>query len=133
MRKSFTVLLATVLAALPGLALAQSAKPELDAQVHCAVIFGLIARDQNNSRPGADRFPKMDEPGKAFFVATGMRMLEEQKIVIDQLEPFFTARISEVDSSLGKGADRAKGLDAEYAKCVPLIAQVVPDAATLVK
>jgi hypothetical protein len=133
MSKLISALIAAVLAALPIFAAAQPAKPALDAQVHCAVVFGLVAREQNNRRPGASRFPAMDEPGKAFFVATGMRVLDEGKVTIDQIEPYFIARVAEVDDTIAASPDPAKALDAEYAKCVPLFAQVVPEAPPLVK
>lgn len=133
MNKFLSALIAPILAAFPLLASAQPVQPDLDAQVHCSVVFGLIAREQNNGRSGARRFPAMDEPGKAFFVKTGMRLLDERKMPIEDLEAFYVARVGEVDAALGSGSTRAKALDAEYAGCVPLFAQVVPDAPPLVK
>jgi hypothetical protein len=131
MRRLLTTLIAFLFTAFP--ALAEAVEPDLDRQVHCAVVFGIVAGEQKGEKPGADRFPAMNEPGKAFFVATGMRLLEERKLPIEQVEPFFIARIREVRSAIAQAPDPAKALEAEYAKCLPLFALVAPDAAPKVK
>jgi hypothetical protein len=126
MRKLLTALIAFLFTAFP--ALAEAVEPDLDRQVHCAVVFGIVAGEQKAGRPGADRFPAMNEPGKAFFVATGTRLIEERKLPLEQMEPFFIARVREVQSAIAQSPNPAKALEAEYAKCLPLFALVAPEA-----
>lgn len=126
MRKLLTALIAFLFTTFP--ALADAVEPDLDQQVHCAVVFGIVAGQQQGGRPGADRFPAMNEPGKAFFVATGTRLIEERKMPLEQMEPYFIARVREVQSAIAQSPNPAKALEAEYAKCLPLFALVAPEA-----
>lgn len=127
MGKLFTTLIAFLFTAFP--ALAEAVEPDLDRQVHCAVVFGIVAGEQQGGKPGSDRFPAMNKPGKAFFVATGLRLIEERKLPIEQMEPYFIARVREVQSAIAQSPDPARTLEAEYARCLPLFALDAPDAA----
>ena len=47
---------------------------------------------------------------------------------LEQMEPYFIARVREVQSAIAQSPNPAKALEAEYAKCLPLFALVAPDA-----
>ena len=84
MIKPAAILLAAALCAAPALAAAPKL-PELDAQVHCALVFGQVAREQSQKLPRADRFPVMAGPGREFFVVTGARALDEKAVTLETI------------------------------------------------
>lgn len=121
---------ALLFAAALGTATAASAAPKLpplEDQVHCALVFGEVTRQQNNQSPGAGRFPAMTKPGREFFVRTGARTLDDKAVTLETMEPYFLTRLTALQDSLAKSADPAAALDREYAACLPQFAAVAPD------
>ena len=127
MIKSVAILLAAALCAVPALAQAAAPKlPELESQVHCALVFGQVAREQSQKLPRADRFPVMAGPGREFFVVTGARALDEQAVTLETIEAYYMSRFALLQDSLTKSANPAAALDREFAQCLPQFAQVAP-------
>ena len=115
----------------PLSAMAQSqgkaaALPDLDAQVRCAALFALIAAEQQSKVPGADRFPPLNELGRNFFVATGLRLIEERKMLPEQMQPFYRAQIAVIRADHAKAADPARVVDAEMVGCLKMAEQLPP-------
>lgn len=119
-------IIAALLLTLPAPALADVAKPDLDLQVRCAALFALVAGDQARKAPGADRFPPLGERGKAFFVATGVRLIDERGLAREALEPLFRKEIAELQADLVATPDPAAGMDAQMALCLPLLPPALP-------
>lgn len=123
---------ALLFAAVLGTATAASAVPKLpplEDQVHCALVFGEVTRQQNSKAPGADRFPVMTKPGREFFVRTGARTIDDKAVTLETIEPYFLTRLSALQDSLTKSADPAAALDREYIACLPQFALVAPEFA----
>ena len=125
MIKPAAILLAAALCAAPALAAAPKS-PELDAQVHCALVFGLVAREQSQKLPGSDRFPVMAGPGREFFVVTGARALDDKAVTLGTIEAYYMSRFAVLQDSLTKSADPAAALDREFAQCLPQFGEVAP-------
>ena len=127
MIKPAAILLAAALGAVPAWSgAAAPLLPPLEAQVHCALVFGKIAREQSQKVPRSDRFPAMAGPGREFFVVTGARALDEQAVTLQTIEAYYMSRFTALQDSLTKSANPAAALDREYAECLPQFAQVAP-------
>ena len=94
--------------------------------MHCALVFGLVAREQSQQLPRADRFPAMAGPGREFFVVTGTRALDEKAVTLATIEAYYMSRFALLQGSLTKSADPAAALDREFAQCLPQFGQVAP-------
>ena len=127
MIKPAAILLAAALSAMPAWSSAAAPKlPALEAQVHCALVFGKVAREQSQKVPRSERFPAMAGPGREFFVVTGARALDEKAVTLETIEAYYMGRFAVLEASLAKAADPAVALDREYAQCLPQFAQVAP-------
>lgn len=108
----------------PLSALAQTPAPDLDAQTRCAALFAMVAADQNRKVPGTDRFPPLASKGRDFFVATGLRLMDERKMPQQQLELHFRALIAKMQDDFAAVPDRKARVDSEMAVCLPMLDQV---------
>lgn len=119
-------IIAALLLALPAPALAQPAQaapaaPNLDLQVRCAALFALVAGAQDRKVPGADRFPPLNERGKAFFVATGVRLIDERGLTREAIAPMFRREIGTLQAEFAAAPDPVAHANAQMALCLPLL------------
>lgn len=114
-------LITALLLALPAPALANAGGPVLDLQVRCAALFALVAGEQARKVPGADRFPPLGERGKAFFVATGVRLIDERGLTREAVEPLFRREIAALQAEFAAAPDPAAHAEAQMALCLPLL------------
>lgn len=121
-------LIAALLLALPAPALAAAPGPDLDLQMRCAALFALVAGEQDRKVPGADRFPPLNERGKAFFVATGVRLIDERGLTREAIAPLFRREIGTLQAEFAAAPDPAAHADAQMALCLPLLPPQSPDA-----
>lgn len=117
--KRWPILLA--LAAPVPLAAADPAPIPLDSQVRCAALFAIVAGEQDRHLPGAERFPSLDGPGRAFFVATGARLIDAGHVALDDLKPLFVARVQALQAEFAKASDRRTAIDRAMGECLPLL------------
>lgn len=130
MIKLAAILSAAALSALPlSVSAAAPQLPALESQVHCALVFGQVAREQSQKVARADRFPAMIAPGRAFFVATGLRTLDEKAATLETIEAYYMTRFAVLQDSLTKAPDPAAALDREFAQCLPQFQAVAPKVA----
>jgi hypothetical protein len=130
MTKTAAFLIAAALCAVPLGASAASPKlPELESQVHCALVFGQVTREQSQKLPGSDRFPAMAGPAREFFVVTGARTLDEKAATLDTIEAYYLTRLAVLQDGLAKAPDPAAELDREFAQCLPQFQAVAPEVA----
>ena len=132
MTKYFALSAVLSLAGAPIFAAPVPAAPPvaIEHQVRCSIVFALVAQQQAARVPGADRFAPMAEPGKAFFVSTGLRVIEQQVVTQAALQDYYTARVAKVQADLAAAPQPAAALDREMAQCQPLLAAAPPPAAT---
>ena len=126
MTKLFALSAALLLSSTPSLAAttptAATPPPQVEQQVRCSIVFALVAQQQARKTPGADRFAPMAEPGKAFFVATGLRVIEQQVVTQAALQDYYITRVAKVQADLAAAPQPAAALDREMAQCLPLLA-----------
>lgn len=138
MTKLFALSAALLLSSTPSLAATAPAaatpppQPQVEQQVRCSIVFALVAQQQARKTPGADRFAPMAEPGRAFFVATGLRVIEQQVITQAALQEFYITRVAKVQADLAAAPQPAAALDREMAQCLPLLA-ATPAASSTAK
>ena len=127
MIKPAAILFAAMLSTVAFGANAASPKlPDLDAQVHCALVFGQVTRNQSQKLPGADRFPAMAGPAREFFVRTGARTLDEKAATLETIESYYLTRLTTLQASLAMAPNPAAALDREFAACLPQFQSVAP-------
>lgn len=114
-------IIAALLLALPAPAQSASAQPNLDLQVRCAALFALVAGEQDRKVPGAGRFPPLKERGKAFFVATGVRLIDERGLTRAASAALFRKEIAAIQAEFAAAPDPAAHADAQMALCLPLL------------
>ena len=129
MLKPFAIVAAAALGAIPFAACAAPKLPPLESQVHCALVFGQVTRNQSQKLPGADRFPAMAGPAREFFVRTGARTLDEKVATLETIEGYYLTRLTALQDSLAKASDPAGALDREFAQCLPQFQLVAPEMA----
>ena len=127
MSKTAAFLIAATLGSLPLAVVAAPPLPPLEDQVHCALVFAEVTRQQSNAEPRADRFPAMAKSGREFFVRTGARTIDEKAATLETIEAFYLTRLEVLKDSLTKSGDPVAALDREYAVCLPQFAAVAPE------
>ncbi len=120
-RTIIAALLLALPASAPAVAAPAPAAPNLDLQVRCAALFALVAGEQDRKVPGADRFPPLNERGKAFFVATGVRLIDERGLTREAIAPLFRQEIGALQIEFAAAPDPAAHADAQMALCLPLL------------
>lgn len=120
-RTIIAALLLALPASAPAVAAPAPAAPNLDLQVRCAALFALVAGEQDRKVPGADRFPPLNERGKAFFVATGVRLIDERGLTREAIAPLFRQEIGALQTEFAAAPDPAAHADAQMALCLPLL------------
>lgn len=100
---------------------------ELDQQVRCTIIFGLVAGMQDHHSGGSERFAPMDRPGMKFMSKTIDRLQAERGIPEKKVQDFFMEQVKVIVPPLAAEKDTDAAIDAEMAACLPLLDQVVPD------
>lgn len=119
------------LALQPALSLAASpaAKPELDRQVECAMVFALVAGMQDNKAPASERYPAMDEPGRVFFSRTLVRIQAERGLSQDDAMDYLLDEGGKLITKMAISADLMAAVDEQMESCMPLFETVAPEAA----
>lgn len=127
MTRTLAAMLTAALVAVPlSAARAQPTVADLDTSVNCAVVFGVIASEQQRGAPGADRFPPLAERGKEFFVQVGARLIDEQRLTRDQARARFEARAMTVQGDLAAAPDPAARLREIAVPCLTLLDAAIP-------
>lgn len=119
--------LALALASSPATVLADQVKPDdLDQRVRCAAIFALLARDQNKKLPEAAAYPPVEEKGKAFFMATGLRLFAERKVDASTVRTFFQGEVDKFQGEVVAAKDPRAHFDTAFRSCQHYLAEVAP-------
>lgn len=121
------VLLALTLAAIPSGALAAKTKStDLDQQLRCAAVFAVLARDQMTKQPGADAYPAMEGPGRAFFVMTGQRLFAERKLDEVSVGALFKTEAGKFQQEIAEAKDPKAHFDAAFRSCQHYLSEIAP-------
>ncbi|MDE0933670.1 MAG: hypothetical protein OSA47_08695 [Novosphingopyxis baekryungensis] len=98
-----------------------SIAPMQQRDIDCVASFGLIAFQQAQDAPGADRLPAMAAPGKTYAGLVGTRLLEETGLPRDVIASAI-AESARAQSAQAGLEDPMAFLGQRYAQCAPLMA-----------
>lgn len=130
MRNRTATLLALALAASPATVLADQARSDdLDQRVRCAAVFSVLARDQMTKQPGADAYPSMEGPGRAFFVATGQRLFAERQLDEATMRTLFKAEVGKFQQEINAAKNPKGHFDTAFGSCRHYLAESAPTPA----
>ncbi|MBK6801934.1 hypothetical protein [Novosphingobium sp.] len=106
--------------------LAQAAVVDLGTAVRCSAAFGIAAADQARGEPSARDYPPLGLRGREFFVQTGARLMDEQKLTRDQVQARMRAEVQKLQSEAAASADRGAAMRRILTPCLTLLNATVP-------
>ena len=107
-------------------ALAQPAAVDLDKAVRCSAAFGIVAAQQARGLPGAQDYPALGQRGREFFVQTGARLMDEQKLTREQVQARMRAEALKLQSEVAASPDPGAAIRGVMTPCLTLLDAVMP-------
>jgi hypothetical protein len=123
------MLTALVALALPVAAFADEPVADLDTAVQCAVLFGIVAGEQQRGTPQAGEYPPLAERGREFFVQTGARLIDERALSREQAGARIRSELDRLSGALTASPDRAATTRGLMGPCLVLLDSTVPPVA----
>lgn len=106
--------------------LAQPAVVDLDTAVRCSAAFGIVAADQARGGPSAQDYPAIGARGREFFVQTGARLMDEQKLTRDKVQARMRAEVAKLQAETAASSDRRAAMRRIMTPCLSLLDATVP-------
>ena len=107
-------------------ALAQPAVVDLDTAVRCSAAFGIVAAEQARGTTVARVYPPMAQRGREFFVQTGARLMDEQKLTRPQVQARMKAEVEGLQRQAAASADPAATMRGVMTPCLALLDATLP-------
>jgi hypothetical protein len=123
----FAMMPALLLAALPAPLAAQNGLVDLSTALRCSAAFGLIAAEQQRGIASALKdYPPLSQRGREFFVQTGARLMDEQKLTREQVQARFKAEVDLLQAEVIAAPDPAAKVRSIMVPCLALLDATVP-------
>lgn len=123
----FAVLPAIAMAALPAPLAAQDGVVDLPTALRCSAAFGIIAAEQARGVASAQRdYPPLGTRGREFFVQTGARLMDEQKLTREQVQARFKAEVEKLQADAIAAPDPVAKVRSIMVPCLALLDAAVP-------
>ena len=105
----------------------QSPVVDLDTALRCSALFGIIAAEQQRGVASslAD-YPPLGQRGREFFVQTGARLMDAQKLTRDQAQQRFKSEVEKLQAEVIAAADPGARARTIAAPCLALLDATVP-------
>ncbi len=127
MSKPAVLSAAALLALVPAAAaLAQPAVVDLDTAVRCSAAFGIVAAEQARGNAQARAYPPLAQRGREFFVQTGARLMDEQKLTRPQVQARMKAEVEGLQRQAAASADPAAAMRGVMTPCLTLLDATLP-------
>ena len=127
MLKPAALFAAALIALAPAAAaLAQPAVVDLDTAVRCSAAFGIVAAEQARGTAGAKAYPPLAQRGREFFVQTGARLMDEQKLTRPQVQERMKAEVEGLQQRAAASADPAATMRGVMTPCLALLDATLP-------
>lgn len=118
---------AALLACLPlSAALAQSTVVDLDTAVRCSAAFGITAADQQRGLASAKQYPPLALRGREFFVQTGARLMDQQKLSREQVQARMRAEVGKLQRETAAASEPGTAFKAVMTPCLSLLDLTIP-------
>ncbi len=121
--------LAVVAAAALSITLpARAAEPtvDIDTALRCSAVFGIVAADQKHGVASALKYPSLDKRGREFFVQTGARLMDEQKLTRPAVQAKFQAEVARLKGEASAAKDPDGAVRAVMTPCLALLDAAIP-------
>ena len=107
---------------------AQAAAPvvDLDTALRCSAVFGIVASQQQQGDATARLYPPLGKRGREFFVQTGARLMDEQKLSRPQVQARFKAEVDKFQREAATSPDPAAALHGVMTPCLVLLDAAIP-------
>lgn len=106
---------------------AQEGLVDLSTALRCSAAFGIIAAEQQRGVASAKAdYPPLSQRGREFFVQTGARLMDEQKLTREQVQQRFRAEIAKLQDAAMASPDPAEFVRGVMAPCLTLLDATVP-------
>lgn len=123
----FAMMCALLLAALPAPLAAQTGLVDLAAALRCSAAFGLIAAEQQRGVASALKdYPPLSQRGREFFVQTGARLMDEQKLTREQVQVRFKAEVDKLQAEAVAAPDSVAKVRSIMLPCLAMLDATVP-------
>jgi hypothetical protein len=118
---------AVLMAALPAPLAAQQGVVDLATALRCSAAFGIIASEQQRGVTASLKdYPPLGQRGREFFVQTGARLMDEQKLTREQVQMRFKAEVDKLQAEAISAPDPAAMVRAVMVPCLALLDATVP-------
>ena len=118
---------AMLMAALPAPLAAQNGVVDLATALRCSAAFGIIASEQQRGVAASVRdYPPLGARGREFFVQTGARLMDEQKLTREQVQARFKAEVESLQAETSAASDPAAKVRSIMEPCLTLLNAAVP-------
>jgi hypothetical protein len=113
-----------------GLTSAAAAQPnvvDLETALRCSAAFGIAASEQARGVGTARTdYPALDQRGREFFVQTGARLMDAQKLDRPALQRRLQAEVAKLQTEVAAAADPAARFKAIMTPCLAVLDLTVP-------
>ncbi len=122
-----TIALAAALAAPSAPLAAQDGVVDLATALRCSAAFGIVAAEQQRGVAVSIRdYPPLSTRGREFFVQTGARLMDEQKLTREQVRARFQAEVEKLQAEAIAAPDPAVLVRGVLGPCLALLDATVP-------
>lgn len=106
---------------------AQEGVVDLGTALRCSAAFGIVANEQQRGIAASLRdYPPLGTRGREFFVQTGARLMDEQKLTREQVQARFKAEVEKLQGEAIASPDPASTVRAIMVPCLTLLDATVP-------
>jgi hypothetical protein len=117
-------------AAVPMFTSAATAQPsvvDLDTALRCSAAFGIAAAEQARGVGTARTdYPALNQRGREFFVQTGARLMDAQKLDRPAVQQRLQAEVAKLQTEISSAADPAARFKAIMTPCLAVLDLTVP-------
>ena len=122
-----TIALVAALAAPSAPLAAQDGVVDLATALRCSAAFGIVAAEQQRGVAVSIRdYPPLGTRGREFFVQTGARLMDEQKLTREQVRARFQAEVEKLQAEAIAAPDAAVLVRGVLRPCLALLDATVP-------
>jgi len=107
-------------------ALAQPSVVDLGTAVRCSAAFGIISAEQQRGIASARAYPPLAVRGREFFVQTGARLMDEQKLSRVQVQSRMKSEVEKLQGEAVASADPAATVKGVMTPCLTLLDLTIP-------
>ena len=108
-------------------ALAQSTVVDLDTALRCSALFGIIASEQKRGVAASlGDYPPLNQRGREFFVQTGARLMDQERLTREQVQLRFKGEIETLQTEVAVAPDPGAKARAIAGPCLALLDATVP-------